>query len=248
MRFQGITGGRAKLDFSNMVSAFWYDVNVTNPDEERAELPRLTRDDAEKLAGIKADLKQSFEKESGKGINWQDVTDMITTRYMDRLQFMALNETSRHALSFELSVLLAAFTDARSSDTSEVVEHCSNHYFRFITPQTTSDHLIQAALSTVSHEICQTLVEVCGDIDDEENTVEELQKKIRSLIGYLDWTVWKACGKCSYDEICFTAVWPWGSVEDHNNPGCIKLTDVGDRRGYWGGGGGRPRKPERFEL
>ena len=248
MRFQGITAGRVKLDYSNMVSAFWYDVNITNPEKERAELPRLTSDDAEKLAVIKADLKESIERESGEGIDWQGVADMITTRYMDRLQFMALNGTTRDALSFELSFLLAAFMDAKLNDTSEAIEHCSNHYFQLITPQTTSDHLIQAAFSAVTHEICQTLFEVCGDIDDEENTMEKLQMKIRSLIVYLNWTAWKACGKCSYDEVCFVAIWPWGSVEDHNNPGCIKSTDVGNRSGYWGRWGPPPPKEERFEL
>jgi hypothetical protein len=40
-RYHGMSSGRIQVDWSSMVSAFAYDVNVTNPDLERHDLPRL---------------------------------------------------------------------------------------------------------------------------------------------------------------------------------------------------------------
>lgn len=54
-----------------------------------------------------------------------------------------------------------------------------------------------------------------------------------SITDFLNWTSWKDCGKCAYDEAYFVAIWPWGAVEDHETPGCIKNEMLSNRKGYW---------------
>jgi hypothetical protein len=64
MRYPGITAQRLILDYSGMVSAYWYDFNLTNPDPERLDLPRLPASDLEGLGTMKADFKALFEESS----------------------------------------------------------------------------------------------------------------------------------------------------------------------------------------
>ncbi len=92
MRYPGITGKRLKLDYSGMLSAIWHDLNMTNPDPKRQDLLRLPATDVEGLRSMKADFKAAFQESSRRkdvGNDWQGITDMIITRYSDRLQLMA---------------------------------------------------------------------------------------------------------------------------------------------------------------
>ena len=49
-----------------MVSAYWYDINMTNPDPERGDLPRLPASDVEGLGNMKADFMALFEEQFKK--------------------------------------------------------------------------------------------------------------------------------------------------------------------------------------
>lgn len=241
-RYQGITAGRVEVDYSSMVSAFFYSINLTNPDPTRAELPRLASSEPSDLKNIKSDLKAVFSQptaERKERIDWQGVVDMVVTRYSDRLQFMASNTTTQKSILSEINFLLNVYTNYSSPTPNipEAIEKCTNHYLNPVTPQTDSDHLIHAAVSTVSHKICKTLFDVREELlageAAEWNTYEHAKSSIGKLIGYLGWSTWLECGKCAYDEVCFVAIWPWGNVEDHKHPGCVKNDDVWDRRGYW---------------
>lgn len=241
-RYEGITAGRVEVDYSSMVSAFFYAINLTNPDPARAELPRLASSDPLGLEEIKSDVKHMFTEsvtESQTSIDWQGVVDMIVTRYSDRLQSMASNTTAQKSLLSEINFLLSVFTNYSSPtpDIAEAMEKCSSHYLRPVSLQTESDHLIHAAVSTVSHKICSTLFEVrevlLADEGAEWNTLEHAKEMVKELIEFLGWSTWLECGKCAYDEVCFVAIWPWGRVEDHEQPGCVKNDNVFDRRGYW---------------
>jgi len=38
MRYLGITAQRLRLDYSGIVSAYWYDLNMTNPESGPSEI------------------------------------------------------------------------------------------------------------------------------------------------------------------------------------------------------------------
>jgi hypothetical protein len=61
---------------------------MTNPNPERADLPRLLASSVEGLGNMEADFMVLFKESSLRsdiGNNWQSVIDMITTRYFNRL-------------------------------------------------------------------------------------------------------------------------------------------------------------------
>lgn len=256
MRYSGITGQRLKLDYSGMLSAFWYDLNMTNPDPKRQDLPRLPATDVEGLGRMKTDFKAAFQESSRRkdvGNDWQGITDMIITRYSDRLQLMAGNNTSQEVILSELAVLLNLYLDYGNFDIPTAAEKCSVHYLIAAVPETIGDSMIYEALSTVMNEICRTLFRVRQLLLEEDTTnssaLDKSKSALKALVDYLNWTTWKECGKCAYDEICFVAIWPWGSMEDHEHPSCMKKDVLLTRGGYWFMQGGqpvrgRPKPPE----
>ncbi|KAJ8061319.1 hypothetical protein OCU04_010382 [Sclerotinia nivalis] len=240
-RYQGIMGGRVEVDYSSMISAFFYPLNLTNPNPSRSQLPRLVApSESNDLGRIRSDvmeLLKSREYEKRETINWQNVVDMIVTRYADRLKFMVQNDTSGETVKSEIKLLLDVYTDYKNVDVVSSVEICANHYLEPVVPKTEADRLIRAAIFEVAHNICSTLFRVRELLNDDEENSAKGEKKgkklIEGLIDDLDWTTWLECGKCAYDEVCFVAIWPWGGLEDHVSPGCIKRDEMGDRRGYW---------------
>lgn len=239
-RYQGITAGRVTVDYSSMVSAFFYPLNLTNPDPTRPELPRLPLDDETGLAQLKTDVLDIFSEQNHPHnvIDWQGAVDMIVTRYSDRLQFLASDVSTQDEILSEISFLLTLFVDYAdiSSSLPSAIEKCTNHYLLPVAPQTTSDHLIHAAVQTVSNRICKTLFSVRSLLLDEKKDagLEKVKADVQVLIDYLDWSTWTTCPKCDYDEVCFIAIWPWGAPEDHYKPSCLKNSEFAGRGGYWG--------------
>jgi len=251
-RYHGITGGRVSIDYSHMVSAYFYPINLTNPDVSKSELPRIDSGDEKGLKVIKEDLKKLLKKsreEGHRNVDWQGVVDMIVSRYSDRLQFLAGNESSHSVMRSEVNIMLNVFIDYKELDTEITIEKCASHYLTPAIPETASDYLIQEAVLTVSRRICSSLFEVRGLLHDDEedkkvekrkegkevvrNTVSSAKKVVRDLIEYLGWSTWLECGKCAYDEVCFVAIWPFGGVQDHVAPGCVKNEGLRTRTGYW---------------
>ncbi|QSZ30399.1 hypothetical protein DSL72_004922 [Monilinia vaccinii-corymbosi] len=238
-RYQGIMGGRVEVDYSSMISAFFYPINLTNPDASRSKLPRLPApSESDHLRRIRSDLLELFvsgEYAKGETINWQNVVDMIVTRYSDRLKFMVQNDTSEATVLSEIKFLLDLHTNYAQIDIPSSIEKCANHFLEPVVPRTEADHLIHAAILEVSRNICRTLFQVRELLNDRREVLKKGEEKqlIQALINQLDWTTWLECGKCAFDEVCYVATWPWGRSEDHTSPGCIKWDDIGDRRGYW---------------
>lgn len=255
-RYHGINGGRVVLDYSSMVSAFFYDLNLTNPDPNRALLPRLVSNSAEERNRLKDDVVSLFSPtraEEQSTIDWQGITDMVVTRYSDRLQFLGSENLTDNIMLSEINFLLNAFIDYAEPSIPDSIQKCTDIYLTAV-PSTISDHLIYEALSTVSRKICSTLFEVRtilfeGNSSSSSSAVEQGNKVIQELIEYLDWPTWLECGKCPYDQVCFVAIWPWGAPEDHEHPGCIKVDDLRSRHGYWdmNGGPGGPRPKDTAE-
>ncbi|KAK0120601.1 hypothetical protein ONS96_010805 [Cadophora gregata f. sp. sojae] len=243
-RYQGITAGRMKVDYSSMVSAYFYPLNLTNPNSSRPELPRLPTSDHEGLAQIKADVLDIFSQGSEiKTVDWQGVVDMVVTRYSDRLKYLTSTKLPDRAALSEVNFLLSAFIDYTDLNITHAIESCSRIYLPAITSPTRSDGLIYEAILTVTQKICSTLFKIRDILLEGEEEQDSMTKKsnfhMQELIEYLDWSTWLECGKCAYDEVCYVAIWPWGSVEDHDNPGCVNMDDISSRRGYWGGFGPR---------
>ena len=244
LRYPGITAQRLRLDYSSMVSAFWYDLNLTNPEPDKNDLPRLPASDTKGLARMKRDVKMAFEESRARGDggnDWQGVVDMIVTRYSDRLQLMAGNDSSRKAILTEIGVLLNLFVDYERFDIPTAIEKCSMHYLGAAVPQTASDRLIHEAILSVTNKICSKLFHVrellIGDEETADHSaLEESKSALKTLLDYLRWSTWSECGKCAYDEVCFVAIWPWGAVEDHEHPRCMKDDLLSSRHGYWEGG------------
>jgi hypothetical protein len=78
-----------------MVSAFFYDVNLTNPDASRPELPRLVNVTRDERREIKTRVREVVATRHARSdsINWQGVVDMIVSRYSDRL-LLLVNTTA----------------------------------------------------------------------------------------------------------------------------------------------------------
>lgn len=237
-RFHGITAGRVRVEYSSMVSAYFYPLNLTNPDPSRAELPRLPTSDKEGLARLRSDVLALFSEPSiEEAVDWQGVVDMVVTRYSDRLQLLASSNLTERALLSEIDFLLNVFIDYTDPSIPASIEKCSTVYLTPVTPQTESDFLIYEAVATVTRKICSTLFDVREILLDGEiemsRVAGEPNPAIQELIKYLDWSTWLECGKCGYDEVCFVAIWPWGGVEDHKTPGCRENDDLAGRNGYW---------------
>lgn len=77
-RYHGIDAGRVLLDYSSMVSAFFYPANLSNPnpDPRQAKLPRLVESDDKVLQQIRSDLRGvTVDSKYDTGIDWQGITD-----------------------------------------------------------------------------------------------------------------------------------------------------------------------------
>jgi len=239
MRYQGITAGRLSVDFSSMVSAYFYDVDLTNPDAGKAALPRLPAKEIEILETIKNDTLKVYKESKlpdHEIINWQGVVDMIVTRYSDRLQFLNGHDSSEKVMLQEINFLLDVFIDYPTVNITASIGKCSAHYLNAVVSQTSQDMLIQEALLTVTHTICSTLFEMRNILSARRTELAASQAKslMHELVAFLDWSTWLECGKCGYDEVCFVAIWPQGRLEDHEHPSCVKNDDTIRRGGYWG--------------
>lgn len=76
-RYHGIDAGRVELDYSSMISAFFYPANFSNPDPDprQSKLPRLVEADDSVLNQIRSDIRDAVINSEAPGINWQGVSD-----------------------------------------------------------------------------------------------------------------------------------------------------------------------------
>ncbi|KAL1874213.1 hypothetical protein VTK73DRAFT_540 [Phialemonium thermophilum] len=117
-RYWGIGGSRVIVDFSSMISAFFYPLNLTNPDHRYPEHPRLLEPSWQELAQVKADIAEVVSRSKAlhshsvqTSTNWQDVTDLVVSRYSDRLKFIREKVTMIEDIEIEVAGLLDPFID-----------------------------------------------------------------------------------------------------------------------------------------
>lgn len=244
-RYRGFAAGRVAVDYASMVSAFFYPLNLTNPNATRPELPRLLSATDAELAAIKAHVEshtpagkgQAASDQGGGGTDWQGVTDMIVTRYADVLQqasesqtIEAFNRSVRHVLVTHIDY------ERDEVDLDEAEQNCAKHYLLGAVTRTPEEELIYAGILATTRLICSTLFrayEVVQKTDEEIKSLNEVVSLVRTLMDTLQWSEWKECGPCASDEVCFVAMWPFGNVEDHFSPSCLNASTLLRRDAYW---------------
>ncbi|EFW99483.1 hypothetical protein CMQ_7851 [Grosmannia clavigera kw1407] len=251
-RYQGIGSHRTRIDYASMVSAYFFPLNLTNPDVQRPDLARLVSASTDGLAAVRTQLAAVVANRSDtaavRPIDWQDVTDMIVARYADRLQYMATEVTSTALLVRELGFLLDVFIDYEDdeadTDFGRAVDRCTDYYFRAVVPTTATDELIQAALVAVTHEICTMLFGVRERLEsktavertelDANVALADAVAELRSLMTHLNWARFKRCPTCALGQVCTIPMWPMGTVGMYNSPRCSNGSDMWNEESYWG--------------
>ncbi|POR38216.1 Uncharacterized protein TPAR_01590 [Tolypocladium paradoxum] len=167
--------GQLRLDFSGMVSGFFFPINVSNTDPGRPDLIRLGAAGMDDLRDIKAYLRDVCLRPRRFTVGWQGVVDSIVSRFADRLALMASDKISMDHFVDELERVTLTYFDAPSlpgdvdteSDTkrsSEAVGRCTEHYlmpaYLVQDDWSAEDGLIHTAIKTVTHGICHSLFKV----------------------------------------------------------------------------------------
>ncbi|KAI1213153.1 uncharacterized protein F4807DRAFT_413082 [Annulohypoxylon truncatum] len=252
-RYNDIGSSRVILDYSSVVSAFFYPINLTNPDPKRPELPRLIGASSEELDVVREHVAESIARSIShlqSPIDWQGVSDMIVTRYVKRLPFIAQTD-SIDIIKAELNGLLNIYIDYAETDVgfAGARQRCAEFFLQPVQPRTSEDKLVYAAFEKTTSTICAALFKareiVIEDPDADEPVAMHATKQIiGSLVKSLGWSNFKDCGVCKADEVCFIAMWPMGNIEDHYSPSCLNYTAMGHgRNSYWRSLGGFPHGP-----
>ncbi|KAI2631061.1 hypothetical protein GGR54DRAFT_183421 [Hypoxylon sp. NC1633] len=251
-RYNGITASRVLLDYSSVVSAFFYPLNLTNPDPERPELPRLSGASSEEMEIIKEHVASSVARSMARKqrpVDWQGITDMIVTRYLNRLPLIAQTDSIEIAKS-EVNILLNVHIDySEEGDKLKAArQRCTEFYLKPVQAKTEADQFLYAGIESTAATICAALFKarqlIVEDTDADESTaLGAAQKVVNDLMDTLRWSNWKECGRCEPDEVCFVPMWPFGNVEDYNNPSCLNYSAVLGRHSYWKDLGRTPGHP-----
>ncbi|OJZ89772.1 hypothetical protein ASPFODRAFT_43057 [Aspergillus luchuensis CBS 106.47] len=222
-RFDGIGGGRVSINYDDFVTMFAYPDAMYFDDQG---LPRVV-DDAAKLGSVRAHIDRLVKGPDATtpSINWQNVVDMIMTRYQYRIS-LALSPaiSTHHELRRELHLAIEPFIDARARNSTAEVERCAKQFWVSGADTTT---VPAQAVSRVSERLCSSLVAGAS-----AETYEVGIAIIEELKHYLDWAVFRGCNKCKIDEVCQLPIWPSGSKEDFVRPRCGTGLAHGSG-GYW---------------
>lgn len=182
-RYNGmVEAGRLQLDFSRMVSAYFYPVNITSPEihiegqvSAIRPLPRLLSTSHLERCCIQRRVREIAIPRGRPKQDWQAVVDAIISRYADRLALLAqlpLRDSDTAWFAAEIFVATNTYVDypstpkdvsAQSMKTNEDTAartRCQRHYLQQVQPNESSftpeDHLIYAAVTQVGR-ICETL-------------------------------------------------------------------------------------------
>lgn len=251
-RFYGHPAGRVEIDWSSMVSAFFYPMNITNPERHRQDLPRVVNATLASRLVVRDRVRDVFaarggqEVRSRKVVNWQGVVDSIVTRFSERLGYIVNKEWSHEGLLHVLGTMVdpyISYTDNYPISEHRAIDRCTQHYLDPSLPRpetwTPEDHAIATALKRVSHTICDSLFfarrVLRADTPNSDAGVKEAQQIIVELTGRLRWSTWRECGRCqSPDEICSIPMFPVGASEDDFfRPSCKNITGLLQDFGYW---------------
>lgn len=242
-RFDGIGGDRVRVNYDNFVTAYTYEELNLFQHAGETGMPRLNQFESEELEPIRADLTSlvmdlDATATAKASFDWQGVVDMIVLKYSNLLAYLASEEVdSLQGLQSNVTSVFLAFIDDRERDADVESARCAG---QFIPSSANSSSLAGQVVYDVSYTICSTLRAVLDDTD-----FDAAKSRVSGLVEYLAWTTWKECKvKCGYNEACYIPIWPFGTVEDRENPQCKSQNEGRNNgEGYWKGGfgGGKPR-------
>jgi hypothetical protein len=211
-RYHGIGGERVKVNYEKMVTVYALDADLFGPGERG---PRLKDVSQARLGTVRQLIDGMVLSDPNpfthQGINWQAVADIVVARYSSRLKYLSLPGVidNEAVFNFALNALLSPFIDYDNRSLLNETSRCASH---FIWPNGLPSSLAAHAVTYVSHYICHKLVSTqYGDIAKD---LAQKQEIVQELIQKLNWTTWKECGPCGYDEICSIPIWLFGSEED----------------------------------
>jgi hypothetical protein len=241
-RYHDIGGGRVKVNYEKMVTVYALDTDLFASGERG---PRLKDVSASNLLVVRKQIDALVMSDPNPfthaGTNWQAVVDMVVARYSSRLKYLAMPDVfnNEKRLNSELNALLSLFIDYDKRSLTGEISRCAPHFIPPF-PDGLPTSLVAHTITYVSHYICRSLLSTqYGSLTSD---LEAKQNIISDLINKLNWTTWKECGPCGYDEICSIPIWPVGSEEDWLRPSCRNETEVREQHGYWGNRGpGRGR-------
>ncbi|KAL2443884.1 hypothetical protein ABEF95_013154 [Exophiala dermatitidis] len=204
-----------EINFDHIVSAYDYGLDLFNwtdhesssrysPERNRqtlkppivprdsckGRLPRLRHIPSTALEPIRSDIeKLILEHDPNDGRhNWRTITDQTVTRYAGALSSMSDGASTLEALQHQAQALLEPFIDYDGRDAQLEVERCATEYIPY---HARNDSLPYRAVYGTTKRICATLQ---GSMA--ENSTMSIVQRIQTLIGYLDWTVWKESSCC----------------------------------------------------
>lgn len=190
--YNGMVGAfQVQLDFSRMVSAYFYPINATKTEvvaDKQARgrlLPRLSSTTNHERQAIRRRVQEVAVRRDRPGIDWQSVVDAIVSRYADRLNMLSSLSPARlhaDASRFAAEIFVATNTYVNFPSTkddvtammmeAEVVAHrrCRTHYLQSLEATRSSftpeDHLIYAAITEVTGSICGALFQARSHLRD----------------------------------------------------------------------------------
>ncbi|KAH7160541.1 hypothetical protein B0J13DRAFT_494203 [Dactylonectria estremocensis] len=201
-RFRDINPGRTLLDYSSLVSAFFFPINLTNPDNEHPKRPRLLSTTEDELASVKQYISQIIQQRYDAPIapyNWRHVADEIVQRYTPKIFSILNNTSSVDDISKDIRFLLEAFIDYSIED--ETVrsklgeERCVNFYIQTLPLESDADRLLYSAFEAVNAEICASFFQIrkliVSNQGADHRSIYEAKSILKSLIEYLAWHVFE---------------------------------------------------------
>jgi hypothetical protein len=175
-RYHGIGGGRVELDFSRMVSAFFYPFNTTNPNPRAQELPRLIATTPDERQALHDRIKDVASERPATSVDWQGVADLIVTRFSDRLALLAWDELPDEQFTRQIFAATDTYfeypplpEDINLLDleewahrSKEAKSRCAEYQLLSVAAQQQAewapeDGLIHAAISRVAERVCDAL-------------------------------------------------------------------------------------------
>jgi hypothetical protein len=234
-RYAGIGGDRVRISYEKFVTAFEHpDLELFRSECQFPRLKGIPKRTAEEIFDEVTALVSATP--STEDPNWQAINTLLTTRYASHLQRLVTPGAFANSSEVRLSVrlLLAPYISHSHSNTVEEIDRCTTafipHHMK-ATP-TESQVLAQKAFTSVSRHVCSTLHQI---MTDTSSSLEEQQSQVSSLMGWLDWSDFRYCSNpsCVIGEVCFTAIWPFGTILDIEKPNCRNGSNLGFDMGDW---------------
>lgn len=252
-RYDGLGGDRMRMDFSSMVSGFFFPINISNTDPQRPDLIRLGAASLEELKDIKDYTHKTMTEPRKFTVDWQAVVDMVVTRWSSRLSAMASSKSSVGAFINEVEAATLIYFEApplsgdisatagqQKNRTTEAIKLCIKNYLKpaLISEKQWSpqDKLIHVALESVMNNICHraylmrsTLIEAIPEspADVYRIKVDENSEKLKEAVKSAQLAVRELV-----EELAWT-VWKKPPVCPYGEVLFVAMWPVGNVEDHW---------------